>query len=1010
MSIKQYLLSLPLLMSANYNQRFSIFHLEEGEVLLVDTVAEYERFCSCATNKYCSLKGRGRLKIGTHALYFDFDDWSLPVVRILFQQEDMEAPYEITEEFLFDHKPLNYSELDEQVNKSDLPQMAERKTVDNKLDISHLSFSVEENSALSNDALSILFRSDIVTLMKEDGYDHPYIRQSQSSYHLYCSMYSSFVSVFLLCHQLVQVNKLPREERDAQLEKMVKNRKNNLPFDITWLEFGINEKTIFDEPCFLVYPLSEDHGRIRLTNCNLYFMPIHLGGFSALPVEKYAISCIHCVRKLQYRSLSVAIELWFSYEGPIWMIVFENEEKRDIIYDHLMKTIALTGKGNERNSLITQSISLSLETLIEMWCNRKLSNYEFLLSLNFKSGRTFQDLAQYPVFPWILTDYESDGIDLTDARVYRKLDCSIGALNSERLETLLQRYEEMPNPKFLFGAHYSSACSVIHFLFRCAPVVMLKMQHGRYDQPDRLFRGNSTISEVSETWKGVNEQLNNFSELIPEFFAVEESELPKNTLARANDRQWEAGNFLVNELGLDLGFCQDGSRVDNVRLPPWANGQASRFIALNRKALESDIVSNHLHEWIDLIFGVKSRKLENYNLYFSDVVEDKRPDIVAEFGRSPEKLFFAPHLCRNGLEILSNKEHTNTEACCQINNITTLCEFHSSSDSQSFLIDAAFTDTMIFVIWNDGSFFSQPLDMGKGNKHQRRLSLSTALAQEHSRSSKFILVTKISSECVLLGTDSGSILFYSVPSGVLSTICLDAHQGEMCRILFDSNTIISSSKDGTIRCWLCQKESSAFASDLISGPGRLIYDLDADDVVSFSCMVHTCPVLVWKLDLSCQSSDDPVVRPIMKIMRDIPRWSSFTEIRQSICFSRPQTMGDKESNQIVLLWINAAHVIVTDLIDIGEDLHLQQMEYGKHVKSIINVDDKYNLLLTIDGKLLVCEYSSNENSVEILAKTTLENVNINDLIKMECHMSETSVYTVSFAFKNGHILSCSLNF
>ena len=47
-----------------------------------------------------------------------------------------------------------------------------------------------------------------------------------------------------------------------------------------------------------------------------------------------------------------------------------------------------------------------------------------------------------------------------------------------------------------------------------------------------------------------------------------------------------------------LEFNQD------VRLPKWAKN-AQDFLRINREALESEFVSNHLHQWIDLIFGYK---------------------------------------------------------------------------------------------------------------------------------------------------------------------------------------------------------------------------------------------------------------------------------------------------------------------------------------------------------------------------------------------------------------------
>jgi hypothetical protein len=37
-------------------------------------------------------------------------------------------------------------------------------------------------------------------------------------------------------------------------------------------------------------------------------------------------------------------------------------------------------------------------------------------------------------------------------------------------------------------------------------------------------------------------------------------------------------------------------------LPPWAK-TPEEFIEIHRQALESDYVSEHLNEWIDLIFG-----------------------------------------------------------------------------------------------------------------------------------------------------------------------------------------------------------------------------------------------------------------------------------------------------------------------------------------------------------------------------------------------------------------------
>jgi len=82
------------------------------------------------------------------------------------------------------------------------------------------------------------------------------------------------------------------------------------------------------------------------------------------------------------------------------------------------------------------------------------------------AGRTFNDLTQYPVFPWVLKDYSSRQLDLNDPKHFRDLTKPIGALNPERLALLKHRFAEMPEPKFLYGTHYSTPGYVLFYLVR----------------------------------------------------------------------------------------------------------------------------------------------------------------------------------------------------------------------------------------------------------------------------------------------------------------------------------------------------------------------------------------------------------------------------------------------------------------------------------------------------------------------------------------------------------------
>ena len=47
--------------------------------------------------------------------------------------------------------------------------------------------------------------------------------------------------------------------------------------------------------------------------------------------------------------------------------------------------------------------------------------------LNTYSGRSFNDINQYPIFPWVLSDYTSENLDLLKESSFRNLALPIGA-------------------------------------------------------------------------------------------------------------------------------------------------------------------------------------------------------------------------------------------------------------------------------------------------------------------------------------------------------------------------------------------------------------------------------------------------------------------------------------------------------------------------------------------------------------------------------------------------------
>ena len=61
------------------------------------------------------------------------------------------------------------------------------------------------------------------------------------------------------------------------------------------------------------------------------------------------------------------------------------------------------------------------------------------MQLNMIAGRTYNDLAQYPVFPWVVIDYNSETLDLSNPQVYRDLSKPVGALSPEKAMEVKQR-------------------------------------------------------------------------------------------------------------------------------------------------------------------------------------------------------------------------------------------------------------------------------------------------------------------------------------------------------------------------------------------------------------------------------------------------------------------------------------------------------------------------------------------------------------------------------------------
>ena len=92
----------------------------------------------------------------------------------------------------------------------------------------------------------------------------------------------------------------------------------------------------------------------------------------------------------------------------------------------------------------------SISNITDLWRNFKMSNFEYLMWINIYGNRSYQDISQYPVFPWLLIEHESKKFEtlISKSQNMRDLRLPMGMLyngekGKERQEGYLESYKIM---------------------------------------------------------------------------------------------------------------------------------------------------------------------------------------------------------------------------------------------------------------------------------------------------------------------------------------------------------------------------------------------------------------------------------------------------------------------------------------------------------------------------------------------------------------------------------------
>ena len=77
--------------------------------------------------------------------------------------------------------------------------------------------------------------------------------------------------------------------------------------------------------------------------------------------------------------------------------------KRNMVYSYILSVLPSTAIAQKLEE--DDADFLRRWGITELWMNDRMSNFDYLICLNQASGRSFQDITQYPVFPWLFNGY-----------------------------------------------------------------------------------------------------------------------------------------------------------------------------------------------------------------------------------------------------------------------------------------------------------------------------------------------------------------------------------------------------------------------------------------------------------------------------------------------------------------------------------------------------------------------------------------------------------------------------
>jgi hypothetical protein len=257
-----------------------------------------------------------------------------------------------------------------------------------------------------------------------------------------------------------------------------------------------------------------------------------------------------------------------------------------------------------------------------------------------------------------------------------------------------------------------------------------------------------------------------------------------------------------------LGHSASGERQFNdVKLPAWS-ANAVEFVYQHRKALESEYVSSHLHEWIDLVFGIENAG--QFPILLFENPHPTRGKSIQQPIQNPWKFTFEKHpLIGSALVSVDTRE----------------CRFLNLQKDGSFGVQAVTYGTGCRSVSVTETISLQGMKMCEVFK-----STIVVIGDDSVviRSSGIIKVNQLDIQCVSVTND---MVVFLLGDGVLSILSMDnGVERKVCSILYERPVALAAHCDFDLLVVATLERNLLFYS-LSSGIFRIRADLNGELVV-----------------------------------------------------------------------------------------------------------------------------------------------------------------------------------